>query len=123
MLCETNLIFPTVSLLRSSFLDLHKFPLKQVRIQPATAAENVTLSAFAAEAPLLLGARRCRSIYPACGQPASTPCHRCGRSMGQRDRAEERTPDRYIDPAPHEDTFNYLQRTEGAHRGGRAQLG
>jgi len=67
----------------------------------------VTLLAFAAErraaAPLLLGARRCRSISPARRAHSSKPAARrgCGtRRNRQTDRrTDRRTPYRYIDPA------------------------
>jgi len=58
----------------------------------ASSTCNMTLPAFAAErraaAPLLLGARRCRSICPACTALSSKPAARrcCGRMMGQTDR-------------------------------------
>ena len=57
-----------------------------------------------AEASLLPGAPRSRSIFPARGAPSSKPAarHYCGRSTGQTDRQTDgRTSDRYIDPAAH----------------------
>ena len=60
----------------------YSFDSKQVRVQPPTSAINVTLLAFAAErraaAPLLLDARRCRSISPAHRTHSSKPAARCG---------------------------------------------
>ena len=62
-------------------------------------AVNMTLSAFAAErraaAPLLLGARRCRSIFPARTALSSKPAarRRCGRMMGRADRQTDRQTD------------------------------
>ena len=47
--------------------------------------------------PLLLGARRCRSISPACTALSSKPV---ARRCWDR-RTDRRTPDRYVDPAPH----------------------
>jgi len=64
----------------------------------------MTLPAFAAGrravAPLLLGARHCRSIPPARMVLISKPvaCRYSGRMMGQ---TNGRTPDRYIDSAPY----------------------
>jgi len=69
-------------------------------------ANNTALPAFAAErraaVPLMLGARRCRSISPARTAPSSKlTARRCcghmtGQTYGRRDGL-----DRYIDPAPH----------------------
>jgi len=64
---------------------------ERVCVQHSTAAVNMTLLAFAAErraaAPLLLGARRCRSICPARAPPSSKPAASCcsGRQMGHTD--------------------------------------
>jgi len=58
----------------------------------------MTLPVFAAErraaAPLLLGARRCRSIFPAGTALSSKPAarRRCGRMMGRADRQTDRRP-------------------------------
>jgi len=64
-------------------------------------AVNTTLPTFAAvhraAAPLLLGARRCRSICPARKVLSSKPAARCG---GTTRQSGGRTPDRYINPAP-----------------------
>ena len=52
----------------------------QVCGQPPTSAVNVTLLAFAAvrraAVPLLLGARRCRSMFPVCTALSSKPAAR-----------------------------------------------
>ena len=67
-------------------------------------AVDMTLPEFAAErraaAQLLPVARRCRSISFARTTLSSKPaaCRCCARLMGQTDG---RTPDRFIDPAPH----------------------
>ena len=64
-------------------------------------AVNMTLPEFAAErraaAPLLLGARRCRSMF--CPREAQQQT-RCTPQRLSNDRTDGRTPDRYIDPAP-----------------------
>ena len=48
---------------------------------------------------VLLGGRRCRSIFPASEAPSSEPAALCcsGREMGQTDG---RTPDHYVDSPP-----------------------
>jgi len=80
--------------------------LKQVCIQPATAAVNVTLSALAAAAPLLLlGARRPPlSIDISHTRDARQQIRRTPLLLsvdGTDRQTDGRTPDRYIDPAPH----------------------
>ena len=83
--------------------------MKQVCVQPSTAAVSVTLLAFAADrraavrvAEAALSARRfwapttrrCRSIFPAPMTSSSKSSARDRQTVG-------RTPDRYTDPAPH----------------------
>ena len=80
--------------------------LKQVCIQPATAAVNVTLSALAAAAPLLLlGARRPPlSIDISHTRDARQQIRRTPLLLsidGTDKQTDGRTPDRYIYPAPH----------------------
>jgi len=88
--------------------------LKQVRVEPRPSALNTMLLAFAAKRGRLreirdAGARSYRSISPLArsalsSKPAARRC--CYQSTGQTDgqtdiRMDGRTPDRYIDLAPH----------------------
>jgi len=80
--------------------------MKQVCVQPSTAAVSVTLLAFAADRRAAVRVaeaarrfwapttRRCRSIFPAPMTASSKSTARDRQTVG-------RTPDRYTDPAPH----------------------
>ena len=85
---------------------------KQVHVKPPPSAINMTLSALAFVAEHWCRAPcSCRSKSPARRALSSklTGCRCCSRSMGDR-RADGRTDDRYIDPAPHIRTVSIIYR-------------